>query len=269
MNPRALRSAVLGVALAAAPSSAPSGALPGASSAPSSAALDAGFEAEYALGIPDKIVGVVSVSVSRRHDDLLYRGETRPQGVLGTLMTMNATLVTRSRARRTDGRLQPVEYQYDVEGRPEKKRRLAFDWHRRRVAGEHRGQHYELALEDGALDENTWQLQLIEDAAAAAAAGETLDRRYRIVAKGKSKTRRFVETGGEEIETAFGRVACVRVDRIRRGKTDRVLWLSPRHHYLPLVIEKVDDGRVRQRLSMRTLRLHGARGARGGAQKPE
>ena len=262
MNPRALRSTVLGVALVAAPSSA----LPGASSALSSAALAAGFEAEYALGIPDKIVGVVSVSVSRRRDDLFYRGETRPQGILGTLMTMNATLVTRSRARRVGGRLQPVEYEYDVEGRPEKKRRLAFDWHRRRVAGEHRGQHYELALEAGALDENTWQLQLIEDAAAAAAAGETLDRRYRIVAKGKSKTRRFIGDGSEEIETAFGRVVCLRVDRIRRGKTDRVLWLSPRHHYLPLVIEKLDDGRVRQRLSMRALRLHGAR---DDAQKPE
>lgn len=251
MKPRALRGAALGVALVATPVTA------------GTAALTDGFEAEYALGIPDKIIGVVSVAVSHRRGDLLYRSETRPRGVLGTLMAMNATLITRSRVRRVGDRLLPLEYEYDVEGRPEKKRRLSFDWHERRVAGENRGERYELALEDGALDENTWQLQLIADAAAAAASGEPLDRSYRIVAKGKSKTRRFVEIGNEEIETAFGRVACLRVARIRRGKTDRVLWLSPRHHYLPLVIEKVDDGRVRQRLAMRTLRLH------DGAQKPE
>ena len=259
MNRRAPRGAVptatliLGVAL----SVVPVGALAAAPSAPLSAALAAGFDAEYALGIPDKIVGVVSVSVSWRRDELLYRGEMRPQGWLGTLMAMNKTLVTRSRARLADGRLQPVEYESGSAGRPDKKRRLAFDWQRRRVVVDDRDGHHEVPLEDGALDRNTWQLQLIEDAAAAAASGETLDRRYRIVTGVKSKTRRFVATGDEEIETAFGRVTCMRVARIRRGQTDRVLWLSPRHHYLPLVIERLGDGKVRQRLSLRTLRLHG------------
>ena len=250
MKPRSLRAAVLGVALVAAPQAAAN-------------ILSEGFKAEYTLGIPNKIVGVFSVAVSRRRNELLYRGETRPQGMLGTLMMMNATLVTRSRVRRAGGRLRPIEYEYDIEGRRGKKRRLAFDWQRRRAVVENQDGRYEMALEDGALDENTWQLQLIEDAAAAAAGGEPLDRGYRIVTDGKIKTRRFIEIGDEEIETAFGRAVCMRVERIRRGKTDRVFWLSPRHHYLPLVIEKLKDGEVRQRLSMRTLRVH------GGAQKPE
>ncbi len=216
---------------------------------------DTGFEAQYAVGLPNRIVANIAISVSRESSSgrgaILYRNATTPQGIFASLLS--PPLATHSRIARVGGRLRPLEYEYRIANRPGRRQHVLFDWKRRRAAVEKEGETYELPFEDGTVDENTLQLQLVEDAGAGGA--EPFDRTYRLLSNGKIKTRRFVGAGTETIETALGHFDTVRIERIRRGKTDRVLWLSPEHRYLPLRIEKLDDGRVRQRMSVRTLHI--------------
>ena len=223
---------------------------------------DTGFSAQYAVGLPNMIVGNIRITVSAENGEILYHNATTPQGVITSLLS--PALTTWSRIRRDGARLRPLEYDYRIKNRPARTQHLLFDWQRRLAAVEKEGKTYELPLEDGLMDENTLQLQLIEDAAAARA--EPFDRTYRLLSNGKLKTRRFAGAGTETIETALGRFHTIRIERIRRGKTDRVLWLSPEHHYLPLKIEKLDDGRVRQRMLVRAVRIGGV--GTGDARQP-
>lgn len=225
---------------------------------------DTGFSAQYTVGLPNMIVGNIHITVSAENGEILYHNNTTPQGVITGLLS--PALATWSRIRRDGARLRPLEYDYRIKNRPARAQHLLFDWKRRVAAVEKEGKTYELPLEDGLVDENTMQLQLIEDAAAAGTQAKPLNRTYRLLSNGKLKTRRFTAAGTETIETALGRFHTVRIERIRRNKTDRILWLSPEHHYLPLKIERLDDGRVRQRMLVRELQIGG--GAPGAARQP-
>lgn len=225
---------------------------------------DTGFSAHYSVGLPNMIVGNIHISVSAENGEILYHNATTPQGVITGLLS--PALTTWSRIRRDGARLRPVEYDYRIKNRPARTQHLLFDWERRVAAVEKEGETYELPLEDGLVDENTMQLQLIEDAANAAAHAKPFNRAYRLLSNGKLKTRRFTGAGTETIETALGRFHTIRIERIRRNKTDRILWLSPEHHYLPLKIERLKDGRVRQRMLVQAVRIGDA--GTDGARQP-
>ena len=94
----------------------------------------------------------------------------------------------------------------------------------------------EVPYQAGLLDQHSLTLAVISDLQA----GKTGTLVYRGLSKGRLETFRFRVVGEESLTTAIGRLATVKVERIREtsnGKTTRI-WLAKERNYAPVLIQE-------------------------------
>ena len=194
--------------------------------------------------------GVVRLEVN--DDRLLYVLTVTPRGLFSTLF--GDTLQIRSRLRSEDGHLVAEEYVKEHARNPEKDQRYRFEAHGRAVEVLKEGRVSFLSIPPGTLDEASVQLQLTLDVPAGDGPWH-----YTVVSNGKLKHYRFTRADAEKITTALGEIDTLRVERTRlhNGEDDELdhrYWLSPAHGYLPVKVERVEDGRVKRTMTVTRLR---------------
>ena len=136
--------------------------------------------------------------------------------------------------REVAGELQPLSYIYRYTGRSEDiVDRLDFDWVSGKAKSLHDGQVTELAVKHGTYDRHMYQVVLRY----ALLSGEK-QISYPVVDKGELQTYEFEVLAEERVETdKFGPLNCLKV---KKGTTR--IWVAREFDYLPIKIEKEEDG---------------------------
>jgi hypothetical protein len=164
----------------------------------------------------------------------VYESHTRTVGVIS--MMREDSILERSEWRPVDDALQPFEYHYDRR-RGDRRREVSvhFDWPAGKVRNTANGQEWEMPVPAGTLDKLSYLLVMMRDLGLG-----KRDLRYPIADGGTLKTYRWRVVGEEEVETSRGRLATLKVQRIRLPEErdrDTVLWCAEALGFLPVRIE--------------------------------
>ena len=183
---------------------------------------------------------------------LTYRMTLAPTGLLAIFAD---TVEITARMRLEGGRVVPEEYMKRHRKNKDKDRRYAFDPGRSSVEVLQEGKTWFLEASDGTLDEASMQLQLILDAQR-----HNGPWRYTVMSNDKIKHYSLTETGNESIDSAFGRIETIKLQRVRlhageQSEIDYYYWLSPAHRYLPIRVEKLENGKTKRVLTAREIRF--------------
>jgi hypothetical protein len=98
----------------------------------------------------------------------------------------------------------------------------------------------QVAYQPGIIDQHSLTIALMSDLRA----GKGKSFAYPALTKGKLETMRFKVIGDAVLDTALGKLNCVRVERIRDsadGKTTRI-WFAKDRNYAPVLIQELDSG---------------------------
>ena len=201
------------------------------------------FTAIYNINPPR---GKMTVQVDYDENFIFYNAKILHKGLLANLLGGSVTTKSVTKYDKHNHYL-PLQYTYSIDGRPNSKKEYLFDQELKQVSMQYDEKSRTVALTDDVLDENTLILQIARDARKL---GTALDKDYKIADKGKIKIRRFYAIRTELLETPLGKIETLKIERAKRGKIDRIMWLSSEHYFLPVKTNIVKDGRVKQTLSV-------------------
>ena len=112
-----------------------------------------------------------------------------------------------------------------------------FDWQNSIAQSSYKDQTTELPLIGDELDWLGYQVQLSRDLQAG-----KKEFHYRIIRRGRSKEYHFKMVGQEVIETPFGELDTLRLERVHDSdKRKTTFWISPQHHYLLAKFHRVEE----------------------------
>lgn len=206
------------------------------------------FTATYQIAVPNQIMAEMSIATKQDGQRIHYHSKITPSGIIGHLAGLSGQSHSEISVQPTV--FIPLRYQKD--GVNQSKQEIyQFNWQTLEASITRKGEHYQLALSPGVIDENTLQLQLRLDVMQSAEA--SFDKSYQILSDGKLKTRRFTKTAEEYIGIPLGRFEAIRIERQKDGVVDQIYWLSPAHDYLPAQIEKLKDGKTTTRITLLSL----------------
>lgn len=202
------------------------------------------FTATYSFTHSGLTIAASTVSLVRNGSETVYSSITRPAGILA--MLRNDEITERSILRIADGRLSLGEYLYTHTG-TKKLREVRVALRDGVVRGTWNGRPVEAAAPPGTLDRFSLQLGLMRDLAAG---NEPLE--YAAVESRKVKTFRFTKTGRETVALPTGDVEAIRVERLRDEPDDAHMtsWFAPALHYLPVMMEHIDEDGARTTLTL-------------------
>ena len=209
------------------------------------------LKAVYNVRIGNFGTGKGEMELRADGDGLSYRMVVAPTGLLATMF--GDAVEINARMRLEGGRVIAEEYTKEYRRNKSRNQHYRFDPNRSSVEMLEEGKTRFLEAPDGTLDEASMQLQLILDARRHD--GPWL---YAVASNDKIKRYRFAEIGTEHIDSAFGRVETVKIQRIRlratgKSEIDYYYWLSPAHRYLPVRAEKLEDGKTERVLTVREI----------------
>lgn len=217
--------------------------------------LPPAFRADYIIKKGPFELGRSSRELSYSDNgELVFRTDSQSTGLVSLFYTEKIAEVTRMQ--QVDGRVVPVEYQYQRDGRRKRTITQQFDWASGRVTSRVNETVYEFALDENALDQSGYQVNLMIDLAKG-----VRDISYPVVRKNDVRVYEISHIGNERLETVLGAIDTVVIQR----KEDKVttMWCAPDLHYLPVKIQHEEDG------SVFTAYLHTVAGMRpAGKQVP-
>ena len=206
------------------------------------------FKAIYKIGIPNMTAAEMTVTVKRKDNELLYRSEVVAKGFIGHLLNIRAH--SYSKIIKQDEHWLPIVYEKEVADK-NKKQIYRFDWENHKASVLYEGKQYDLNLNKGTVDENTFQLKLRDDVINTHASD--FDRNYTLLSDGRLKERRFVKQAEEIVETELGKFNAIRIERYKNETPDQIYWLSSEHDYLPVKIIKLDGEKIKTTLILTDL----------------
>ena len=194
------------------------------------------FNATYTFERAGFTIAASTVTLVRNGDEAVYSSIAKPAGVL--TLIRNDEITERSTLRIVDGRLSLKEYLYTHTG-TKKPRDVRIAVKDGVVRGQWNGQPIEAPAPGGTLDRFSLQLGLMRDLARG---GEAFA--YTTVENRKVKTFRFVATGRETLKLPTGSVEAIRIERLpdEPGDAQMTSWFAPSLHYLPVKMERVEEG---------------------------
>lgn len=171
---------------------------------------------------------------------------THPNGeqeLIFSASTWLAKLRESSRFNWSDGQLVPSQYQYHREGLGRSRDAvLEFDWDKHKVVNNVQDKPWRMDIPDGALDKLSYQLQLRSDLLNGK---QTLQ--YNIADGGRLKTYLFEMVGEELLETRLGKLATVKIKKVRASGKKRVtyIWMAKHWDYLLVKLQQTEqDGKT-------------------------
>lgn len=142
-----------------------------------------------------------------------------------------------------DGQLKPERYEYHREGLGRSRDAvLDFDWDKQRVVNNVQDKPWSMGIPNRVLDKLSYQLQLRSDLLNGK---QTL--RYDIADGGRLKTYLFEMVGEEMLDTRLGKIATVKVKKIRANGKKRVtyIWMAKNWDYLLVKLQQTEqDGKT-------------------------
>ena len=182
--------------------------------------------------------------------ELVFRADSESTGLVSLFYA--EVIRETTRMQQIDGRVVPIEYQYQRNGKRKRTISQQFDWASGNVTSQVDGTVYEFALDEHALDQNGYQVNLMIDLAKG-----LRDISYPVARKNKMRVYEISHVGDERLETVLGVLDTVVIQR----KEDKIttMWCAPDLHYLPVKIQHEEDG------SVFTAYLHSVTGMRPAA----
>ncbi|HPF26014.1 MAG: DUF3108 domain-containing protein [Steroidobacteraceae bacterium] len=204
------------------------------------------FTAAYSVEWKGITAGVATLTLLRLGiDDYRYDSTTVARG-LARLLVSDPVKQT-SDFKLVDGQIQPLKFRGIDE--KERKTELDFDWSRGRVTGTARGNTVDLALPDGTQDAMSLQIATLLQLRAG-----SLPTRFKMIDGDEIKDYEQRREGTERIKTVFGEIDTV-VYSSKRPDGNRITrtWYAPSLDYLPVLAQRVRDGKVEVTMRIREL----------------
>lgn len=208
------------------------------------------YSATYSVGWGRNVLGEGVITLSADGDPDCYRFESRTHPIAPVRWFYGSPRETSLFCVR-DGQIRPKRFEYFNDKREKDNFTLDFDWFQRKVKTLYRGELTQRDLPEAAYDRFVIQLagRLWAQQQQDKAQPEPLE--LVMIDDDRIATYRFVIAGLEKVETPAGRFEALRVDRVDRKDKSLHSWLAPERDYLPVKIEKIEDGEVTLRMLLK------------------
>ena len=198
--------------------------------------LPPAFRADYIIKKGPFELGRSSRELSYdENGELVFRTDSQSTGLVSLFYSEDIRETTRMQ--QIDGRVVPIEYQYQRDGRRKRTISQQFDWASGNVTSQVDSTVYEFALDEHALDQNGYQVNLMIDLAKG-----LRDISYPVARKNKMRVYEISHVRDERLETVLGGLDTVVIQR-KEDKTT-TMWCAPDLFYLPVKIQHEEDGSV-------------------------
>ena len=205
------------------------------------------FKADYDLYYDDDKVGESSLQLSALANQE-WQFETRSQA---SLYLMNFSDHEQSRFVWQNDRPKPLAFSKERK-RPGKTEHVQqkFDWQTQTDSGTRGKKSWSTALLGETHDLQSHLLALQLDLRAG-----KRDVQYAVSKHGRVRVYHYKVTKEETLDTALGKLATVRVERIRDADDDRqtISWLAPSLDYIPVRIQQFEGGELQGDMRIRKL----------------
>lgn len=218
------------------------------------------FVASYDANANGLSIGTVQVSLTRvGSNEYLYEQKSLTHGIAALFGSDKAT--ERSRWRFHDNAIQVIEYQSRrKKGDDDDNAHLVFDWENRRVKNIGAGEHWEIAMPEGAVDRLVMQLAMLFDVRK----GDTVFR-YRIPRQGRIKIYDFALVGEEPVELDSGTYRTLKATRTNDDRDRSWVWSAPDLDYFPVRFLKHKKSGIKLELVLNKLKFTGQAQSTGKA----
>ena len=163
--------------------------------------------------------------------ELEYLSRSDTSGFIGVLFEEHISETTR--LKQNGERVMPLEYRYERDGRRDRVITQQFDWEAGEVTSQVNEAVYTYPLQDGAIDQSAYQVNLMIDLA-----NGVRDFDYRVASRQEMRTYDVQVLGDERLDTVLGELDTVVIQRNANETT--TLWCAADLHYLPVKIRHED-----------------------------
>jgi len=218
------------------------------------------FVASYDAKANGLGIGTVQVSLTRvGSNEYLYEQKLVTRGIAALFGSDKST--ESSRWRFHNNAIQVIEYRSRrKKGDDDDNAHLVFDWENRRVKNIGAGEHWEIAMPEGAIDRLVMQLAMLLDLRN----GDTVFK-YRIPRQGRIKRYDFELVGEESITLDSGTYRTLKAERTNDDRDRGWVWSAPELDYFPVRFLKHKKNGIKIELVLRKLEFSGPA---PGAGKP-
>lgn len=200
--------------------------------------------AEYQLsrdGLP--FAHMVMQLEHRSNGNYRFESRTRAHKALALVsmaveIAPNANVTEVSNGVLKAGRYRPEGYRFQRKNADKRELRIDFDWDAMRALTTSEGRPWSMEIPRHAVDKLAVLLVLRQDLSQG-----TEDLSYAVADGGKLKTYRYRRVGETRISTPAGTRNSIELSRSKNGApADYRLWLAPELHYLPVLVERRENG---------------------------
>lgn len=191
-----------------------------------------GFDLTYDLHAKGLIVGRTEVQLRPiRAGVFNYTSKSAAVGLAALIRDVR--IVEQSQFEVRQGKLKPLRYSYDREGKHKRRSvRVDFDWGNGLASNTAKDRTWKIAIQPQTLDKLNYILALMADLVTGRKSF-----RYSIADGGKLKVFTIQRLGTEKITTLLGPTETIVIQRSRKGgKRITTLWCAPALGYAPIQI---------------------------------
>jgi len=221
------------------------------------------FVASYDASANGLGIGTVQVSLTRvGSNEYLYEQKSVTRGIAALFGSDKAT--ESSRWRFHNNAIQVIEYRSRrKKGDDDDNAHLVFDRENRRVKNIGAGEHWEIAMPEGAIDRLVMQLAMLFDLRN----GDSVFK-YRIPRQGRIKIYDFELVGEESIELDSGIYRTLKVERTNDDRDRNWVWSAPHLDYFPVRFLKHKKNGIKLELVLKKLEFTGPTSGIGRTSGP-
>lgn len=148
----------------------------------------------------------------------------------------------------------PLHYDFETKGlSANRSSHIAFDWNRMQATSTDKRGTHQYAINDDIVDE----LNLYIKTRCALMAGQT-EFSYQVAYGRRIRVYDYKVVGIEKINTAFGKLRTLRVERIRKNsKRKTTVWVAPDLDYFMVKIRHIENAGLRGEVILKKLKING------------
>lgn len=195
------------------------------------------FEATYKLFSSGLEIAQMERKLHKQGDEAyVYSSITDTIGLVA--MFHKDHIVEESQWIIVDDHIRPLHYTY-IRNRGKKNRRINidFDWDNKIINNVVNERYRQMPLRTGILDKLLYQYALMRDLR-----NNQAEIAYEVTDGGKMKKYDFAKMEDEIVQTPFGPLQAVKLQKIKHDDQSRlIIWAAPSLKYLPVKVESTDD----------------------------
>lgn len=199
------------------------------------------FKATYDIHKKGFRVGKMVVTLKKNGRELIYESTANPVG-LASFFTDEDQITDRAVLELIDDSYRTIEFTHKVTGgKKNRNEHYLFNWNNNKVTITYKDRNSILDIPANTFDNFSTQLLLMR-----APEYKNIQSTYSVISKGRLKNYIYKRESKEEIETKLGKLKSNKYIRIKDNdkKTTYLAWYSESLHYIPVRLEKVENGKL-------------------------